>query len=348
MQPTKVLGTIPINNIPVQAPIDTTKYSVSLSNPQSIETFGDNFGSTLSTVSEVLQTSETKLKNMGEVGKTITSLLTTAKSLDPNDLLAEPSFLDRIFYSTEKNITKFIEKQKSVSEVIKATSQRLIHDCDELIVENNRLQQAYDTITTTVMQMVEMIAAGQQIHQQFVLELSNIKTEAEKHEEGYLQVQNYSQRVDRFAQKLDSLIRAKAIVARQLVQIKIMQNTNITEVDTIRDVVTTAIPIWETNIGLGISALKTRQAIDNRQNVTNAINSTLQRNAELMQQNTQQAIEGSTSSTFSLETIKASQDSLINSINLIQNASELGKQKRAEAFLQITAMDNELKQTLLK
>lgn len=192
---------------------------------------------------------------MGEVGQTITSLLTTAKSLDPNELLEEPSFLDRIFSSASKKVDKFIEKQKSVSEVIKSTANRLMTDCQELLTENNRLQEAYDAHTKIVFEMNDMVVAGQEL-KHLEVELEEIKTEAEKHENGYLQVQNYQQNLDRFAQKLENLIRSKAIISRQLVQIKIMQNTNITEVDTIRDVVTTAIPIWETNIGLGISALK--------------------------------------------------------------------------------------------
>lgn len=344
MQPTKVLGevVIPTPSKP------TTALTINLADTKAIESFGENFAATLSKISETLQTSETKLKNMGEVGQTINSLLTTAKSLDPNELLEEPSFLDRIFSSASRKIDKFVEKQKSVSEVIKSTADRLMTDCQELLSENGRLQQAYDAHTKIVFEMSDMVAAGQELKHVFEIELESIKKEADKHENGYLQVQNYQQNLDRFAQKLDNLIRSKAIIARQLVQIKIMQNTNVTEVDTIRDVVTTAIPIWETNIGLGISALKTRQAIDNRRNVTDAINQTLQRNAELMQQNTQSAIEGSTSAIISIETIKASQDSLINSINLIKNASEAGKQKRAEAFLQITSMDDELKNSLTK
>lgn len=344
MTPTKVLGEI-ITVLPTKS---TTALSINLADTKSIESFGENFATTLSKISETLQTSETKLKNMGEVGQTITSLLITAKSLDPNELLEEPSFLDRIFNSASKKVDKFIEKQKSISEVIKSTANRLMIDCQELLIENNRLQEAYDAHTKIVFEMNDIVVAGQELKYRFEVELEEIKAEADKHDNGYLQVQNYQQNLDRFAQKLENLIRSKAIIARQLVQIKIMQNTNITEVDTIRDVVTTAIPIWETNIGLGISALKTRQAIDNRKNVTDTINQTLQRNAELMQQNTQAAIEGSTSAIISIETIKASQDSLINSINLIKNASEAGKQKRAEAFLQITAMDNELKDSFIK
>lgn len=358
MTPTKVLtGSItpPMMAIrsavpaipPVTASLPLSIKSISLNDSRTVEAFGEVYTNTLSKLSSALATSEAKLKNMGEVGNNITHLLTTAKSLDASVLLDKPNFLERMFKSTTTGIEKFAEKQKTVQEGIKEVSVRLLTDRTTLLSENDILQKVYDDHLTVVNDMNNLVTGGQIRLQELKTEFAAIKTEADKHEEGYLQIQNQQQLIDRFEQKLERLNTSKTILARQLVQIKIMQNTNLTESDTIKDTIDTAIPLWESQIGLYISTLKTKNSVDNRKAITEVINSTIQKNAELMNQNTKDIVEGSTSSLISIETVQAVQTSLISSITTLQAAAEIGRQKRADSFLQLAAMDEELKHTLI-
>lgn len=358
MTPTKVLTgsiTLPMMAIrsavpaipPVTASLPLSIKSISLNDSRTVEAFGEVYTNTLSKLSSALATSEAKLKNMGEVGNNITHLLTTAKSLDASVLLDKPNFLERMFKSTTTGIEKFAEKQKTVQEGIKEVSVRLLTDRTTLLSENDILQKVYDDHLTVVNDMNNLVTGGQIRLQELKTEFAAIKTEADKHEEGYLQIQNQQQLIDRFEQKLERLNTSKTILARQLVQIKIMQNTNLTESDTIKDTIDTAIPLWESQIGLYISTLKTKNSVDNRKAITEVINSTIQKNAELMNQNTKDIVEGSTSSLISIETVQAVQTSLISSITTLQAAAEIGRQKRADSFLQLAAMDEELKHTLI-
>lgn len=358
MTPTKVLTgsiTLPMMAIrsavpaipPVTASLPLSIKSISLNDSRTVEAFGEVYTNTLSKLSSALATSEAKLKNMGEVGNNITHLLTTAKSLDASVLLDKPNFLERMFKSTTTGIEKFTEKQKTVQEGIKEVSVRLLTDRTTLLSENDILQKVYDDHLTVVNDMNNLVTGGQIRLQELKTEFAAIKTEADKHEEGYLQIQNQQQLIDRFEQKLERLNTSKTILARQLVQIKIMQNTNLTESDTIKDTIDTAIPLWESQIGLYISTLKTKNSVDNRKAITEVINSTIQKNAELMNQNTKDIVEGSTSSLISIETVQAVQTSLISSITTLQAAAEIGRQKRADSFLQLAAMDEELKHTLI-
>ena len=358
MTPTKVLTgsiTLPMMAIrsavpaipPVTASLPLSIKSISLNDSRTVEAFGEVYTNTLSKLSSALATSEAKLKNMGEVGNNITHLLTTAKSLDASILLDKPNFLERMFKSTTTGIEKFAEKQKTVQEGIKEVSVRLLTDRTTLLSENDILQKVYDDHLTVVNDMNNLVTGGQIRLQELKTEFAAIKTEADKHEEGYLQIQNQQQLIDRFEQKLERLNTSKTILARQLVQIKIMQNTNLTESDTIKDTIDTAIPLWESQIGLYISTLKTKNSVDNRKAITEVINSTIQKNAELMNQNTKDIVEGSTSSLISIETVQAVQTSLISSITTLQAAAEIGRQKRADSFLQLAAMDEELKHTLI-
>lgn len=347
MTPTKIMALSPALYT-TMASLPSAVKGISITDSRTVEAFGDVYTDTLSKLSSALATSEAKLKNMGEVGNSITQLLTTAKSLDASVLLDKPNFIERIFKSTTSNIEKFAEKQKTVQEGIKEVSTRLLADRTTLLSENELLEKVYNDHLTIVNEMNLLVTGGQIRLQELKDEFLLTKTEAEKHEEGYLQIQNQQQLIDRFEQKLERLNSSKTILARQLVQIKIMQNTNLTESDTIKDTIDTAIPLWESQIGLYISTLKTKNSVDNRKAITEVINSTIQKNAELMNQNTKDIVDGSTSSLITIETVQAVQSSLINSITTLQAAAQVGRQKRAESFLQLAAMDEELKQTLIK
>lgn len=337
MTPTTKLATTP-----------TTSVGIRLGDIEAVESFGDSFTTTLANLSTSLSTSEAKLKSLGDVGSSITELLSTTKSLDANTLLDKPGFLDRILSRTTANVEKFIDKQKTVSEAVKATSLKLLNDRNFLVTENQTLQHVYEDYIIIVDKMSQLINDGFIRLQDLKTEFAAVKTQTEQSDSSFLQIQNYQQCIDRFDQKLERLSTAKSLISRQLVQVKIMQNINTAEADTIKDTVDVAIPLWESQIGLVISQLKTKTSIDNRKNVQLVINETIQKNAQLMSQNTADVIEGSTSSIISIESVQAVQTSLISSITALQEAANIGRQKRADTFLQLTAMDDELKQTLIK
>ena len=162
-------------------------------------------------------------------------------------------------------------------------------------------------------------------------------------DEDALEISSKKHFIERFEQKISRLNNARALVLRQLPQIRIMQSGNNTEIDTIKDVVDIAVPLWKSQLNLYISQLKTKNAVETRQSVTDTINATIQKNAELMNQNVTDIANGYTSDIISTETIKIVNDNLLSSINTMNESTKLVQQKREEAFLAIKQMDSELK-----
>jgi uncharacterized protein YaaN involved in tellurite resistance len=180
-------------------------------------------------------------------------------------------------------------------------------------------------------------------------ELQQFKiSKTELTDEDALEIQSRKHFIERFEQKLGRLNNAKALVLRQLPQIRIMQSGNNTEIDTIKDVVDIAVPLWKSQLNLYISQLKTKNAVDTRKSVTDTINATIQQNAILMNQNVTDIANGYTSDIITSDTIKIVNDNLISSINTMNESTKLVQQKRIEAFNTIKAMDSELKQIQLK
>ena len=318
---------------------------------RSIENLGEQYSSVLQNLSGSLAQSDTKLKSMGEIGNNITSLMSTVKSLDPELINNKPSLIGKIFGRAKDGVTTFIDKQKTVDEAVLEVSQRLLNDRTELINENIALEKTYVDNISVLNDMESIISNGLSDIEILKIELQEFQTSKTETnsmtDEDALEVQSKKHFIERVEQKLSRLNNAKALVLRQLPQIRIMQSGNNTEIDTIKDVVDIAVPLWKSQLSLYISQLKTKNAVDTRKSVTDTINATIQKNAELMNQNTREIANGYTSDIITSETIKIVNDNLISSISVMQESNKQVQQKRLESFNAIKQMDSELKQIQL-
>lgn len=323
------------------------KKELQLINPsdiQSMENLGDNYSNVLQNLSSSLATSDTKLKNMGDIGKNITALMSTVKTLDPAVINEKPSFIGKLFGKAKDGVTTFIDNQKTVDEAIQEVSTRLLDDRTELINENVLLERTYLDNIKVLNDMEEIIQKGLSDIEILKAELAGFQaSKGTLTDEDALEISSKKHFVERFEQKISRLNNARALVLRQLPQIRIMQSGNNTEIDTIKDVVDIAVPLWKSQLNLYISQLKTKNAVDTRKSVTDTINATIQQNAILMNQNVTDIANGYTSDIITHETIKVVNDNLLSSINTMNESTKIVQQKREEAFLAIKQMDSELK-----
>lgn len=346
--PTQISPTL----VATPATNEVQKYidSVDVSNPSSVETFGDNYSNMLGKLSASLNTPETQLKNLDVIGNNIAQLMSTANSLNPNDLVKQDSFLDKLLGKGKNKINNFVDKQKSVKEAVQVISNNLLSDRSVLISENTSLEKVYNDNMEVLNNMTVLIDLGNQKAEMMRTELDNYKNTlgTELTDVDAIEIQSRNHFIERFEQKLGRLNNAKALVLRQLPQIRLMQTSNATEIDTIKDVVDTAIPLWESQIGLFVSQLKTKKGVENRKSVTDSINKTIQMNAQLMNQNTLDIVAASSSDIITIETIQTVQTNLISSVQAMQSSNEKAKQSRKDNFLKIAQLDSDLKQLTIK
>lgn len=330
-------------------PVGTSLVLVDPKNIQSVENLGEKYSSVLQNLSSSLNTSDTKLKSMGAIGNNIASLMSTVKSLDPAMINQKPGFFGKLFGKAKDGITMFIDTQKTVDQSVQEVSSRLLNDRQELINENIALEKTYIENLKVLDEMGEIIAVGKNDVLILKQELENFQSSKPVlNTEDALEVQNRKHFIERVEQKLSRIDNGRALALRQLPQIMIMQSANNTEIDTIKDVVDVAVPLWKSQLNLYISQLKTKNAVETRQSVTSVINETIQQNAVLMNQNVTDIAAGYSTDIISIDTIKVVNDNLLSSINTMSECQKNAQQKRIESFNNIKQMDNELKQLQLK
>ena len=315
----------------------------------SVENLGERYSTVLQNLSSSLNTSDVKLKNMGKIGTNITALMHSVKSLDPMMINEKPGFFGKLLGKAKNGIDNFIDSQKSVDQSVKEVSLKLLDDRQELIQENVALENTYTENIKVLNEMEDILLVGSNdvaILKQQLQEFQNSKQTMD--DDDALEIQRQKHLIERVEQKLSRLNNGRALALRQLPQIRIIQSANNTEIDTIKDVVDVAVPLWKSQLNLYISQLKTAAAVQTRQSVTNVINETIQQNAILMNQNVTDIAAGYNSDIITSDTIKIVNDNLLSSINTMSDCQKNAQQKRLESFNNIKQMDNELKQIQLK
>jgi prepilin-type N-terminal cleavage/methylation domain-containing protein len=281
----------------------------------SVENLGERYSTVLQNLSSSLNTSEVKLKNMGKIGTNITSLMHSVKSLDPMMINEKPGFFGKLLGKAKNGIDNFIDSQKSVDQSVKEVSLKLLDDRQELIQENVALESTYTENIKVLNEMEDILLVGANdvaILKQQLQEFQNSKQTMD--DDDALEIQRQKHLIERVEQKLSRLNNGRALALRQLPQIRIIQSANNTEIDTIKDVIDVAVPLWKSQLNLYISQLKTAAAVQTRQSVTNVINETIQQNSILMNQNVTDIAAGYNSDIITSDTIKIVNDNLLETI----------------------------------
>lgn len=314
----------------------------------SVENLGERYSTVLQNLSSSLNTSDVKLKNMGKIGTNITALMHSVKSLDPMMINEKPGFFGKLLGKAKNGIDNFIDSQKSVDQSVKEVSLKLLDDRQELIQENVALENTYTENIKVLNEMEDILLVGANDVAILKQQLQEFQNSKQTMDDDALEIQRQKHLIERVEQKLSRLNNGRALALRQLPQIRIIQSANNTEIDTIKDVVDVAVPLWKSQLNLYISQLKTAAAVQTRQSVTNVINETIQQNAILMNQNVTDIAAGYNSDIITSDTIKIVNDNLLSSINTMSDCQKNAQQKRLESFNNIKQMDNELKQIQLK
>lgn len=320
---------------------------VSYDNPQSVEDFGSSFSNTLSNLSSKLVASDVSVKAMGEIGSDISIVLNTIEENDPALITKKPSFLSSLFGKAKNNVTTYMNKHKSVKEVLKDISSKLENNRLVLSQENEFLEDAYNNNVRALKLMEDLISFGKEKYNALEGNLNNDKELATQDSSLALTIRGQESTLNRFGQKLVRLETAKSLISSQLPQIKIMQEINNTEIDTLKDVIDIAIPMWESQIGLFLSSLKTDNIISTREKTEQVINATIKKNSELLSKNLDRAIAGSTSTVITIETVRSVHSNTIQSVAKVKEATKLATQKRQQAYAELAKLDQDMKTQLL-
>ena len=345
----------------VKMPEDITLGQLSEKDQQAVRDYAEKID--VSNASEVLQygaaaqqkltvfadtaLSNARTKDTGAVGETLAGLVAQLQGFGPEQ--------------EKKGIFGFLKKTGNQIATMKARYDKVSVSVDEVAntLEDHRISllkdiamfdRLYEENAEYYRQLCFYIIAGKEkIESLRANDLEAVRAKAaETGDPADAQAANdLAAAIDRFEKKVHDLELTRQISIQMAPQIRLLQNNDSLLADKIHSALVNTLPLWKSQMVLALGLENSRSALKASQAVSDATNRMLRQNAEQLKQGTISTAREAERSIVDIETLVATNQSLIETLTEVENIQNEGRAKRAEAETKLQEMENQLKQKLL-
>lgn len=153
---------------------------------------------------------------------------------------------------------------------------------------------------------------------------------------------------ERFEKKIYDLELTRTISMQMAPQIRLIQNNDITMSDKIQSTLVNTIPLWKSQMVIAIGLNHSSEAARAQKEVTDMTNALLRKNAETLKTATIETARESERGIVDIETLTATNQTLISTLDEVMKIQEDGRIKRKSAEEELQRIENEMRNKLLE
>ena len=212
------------------------------------------------------------------------------------------------------------------------------------IKDNSSLQTMFDSNITYIKQMEDLIISGQLKHK----ELSETLAQMDANPTGYAdyEIADLRDYVTRLDKRLADLKIVRFIMMQSLAQIRIVQNNNTSIAEKAQSIVSTTIPVWKNQLTIAVALQRQKANVEMQKKISDTTNTILQKNAELLKQNSINVAAENEKTVVSLDTLKQTTKSLIDTLTEVKKIHEEGNKNRLLLNTELQNLESELKKNV--
>lgn len=323
---------------------------IPVGNYEAIITYGANAQSELSRFSTQML-DHVQGKDIGPVGDVLKDLMGKLSEIDPDDLSdKKKSGLSRLFNKATRSVQEMMTKYQKLSTQIDRIGVQLEHSKRGLLEDVRMLDNLYDQNKTYFQALNIYIAAAElkqdELANEIIPEMRR-KAELSNDQMAFQEVNDMAQFLDRLEKRLYDLQLSRQITIQSAPQIRMIQQTNQTLAEKIQSSIMTSIPLWKNQIAIALTLNRQMKAVESQKLVTKTTNDLLLKNSEMLKVNSIETAKENERGIIEIDTLKKTQENLIQTIEETLIIQADGRAKRKAAEIEIGRMEDELKQRLL-
>lgn len=335
-------------------PSERREYFVSISNKldetkmDSISTFGAEIQDSLSSQSDSFLSS-VRNSRAGEVGQLVNELLVELNYVDIDDLESQSGFkrfLSRIplVKKLVTTVSNIYAKYDKITNNIQGITDRVSAGIINSAKDNSVLQTIFQSNVNSVAKIEDHIIAGTLKWEQLKAELQEMEVNNDQYQD-YV-ISDKREFVNRLDRRLADLKTVRYILMQSLPQIRLIQNNNQSIADKAQTIVTTTLPTWKNQLTLAVAMNRQKQHLEVQKKVQETTESILRKNAELLKQNTIQVAAANEATIVSLDTLRQTTSSLIDTLNEVKRIQSEGETNRRQLDGELLKLERTLKDQL--
>ena len=286
-------------------------------------------------------------KDLGEVGDLLSGVVTELKSFDEEEEKGFLGFFKKASNKIESMKTKYAKAEENVNEIVKALEKHQV----QLMKDTALLDKMYELNLTYFKELSMYILAGKKkLAEVRGTQLAQLTQKAQMSglPEDAQAARDLESMCLRFEKKIHDLELTRMISIQTAPQIRLVQNNDTQMVEKIQSTIVNTIPLWKSQMVLALGVEHSAQAAEAQRQVTDMTNELLKKNAEKLKMATVETAKASERGIVDMETLKATNESLISTLDEVMNIQREGREKRAAAETELRNMETELKNKLLQ
>ena len=286
-------------------------------------------------------------KDLGEVGELLSGVVKELKDFDEEEEKGFFGIFKKASNRIESMKAKYAKAEANVNEIVKVLEKHQV----QLMKDSALLDKMYELNLTYFKELSMYILAGkkklQEVRGTQLAELMS-RAQASGLPEDAQAAKDLNSLCDRFEKKIHDLELTRMISIQTAPQIRLVQNNDTLMAEKIQSTIVNTIPLWKSQMVLALGVEHSTQAAQAQRQVTDMTNELLRKNAEKLKMATVDTARESERGIVDMETLKATNESLISTLDEVMNIQREGRQKRQEAEAELRTMEQELKNKLLE
>ncbi len=329
-----------------RAQVEAFSKQIDITNSQMVLQYGTGAQSKMASFSETAL-DKVRTQDLGEAGKLIVDVVTELKGFDAEE---------------EKGFFGLFKKQAAKMGALKARYDKADANIDKivsalegyqmtLLKDGATLDKLYDLNMTYFKELTMYLLAGRkrlaEVREGELKQLYETARQTGRTED-IEAAQRMEAACHRFEKKLTDLDLTRTVSMQMAPQIRLIQNNEMLMIEKIQTTVMNTIPLWRSQMVLALGMSNSEEALRAQSAVSDMTNELLRKNAEKLKQSTVEVARESERTIIDIETLRATNDNLIQTFDEVMKIQEEGRAKRAEAEAEIRQMEEQLKAKLLE
>lgn len=329
-----------------KAQVEAFSKQIDLTNSMMILQYGAGTQKKMADFSETAL-DNVRSKDLGEVGELLSGVVTELKDFDEEDSKGFLGIFKKSANKLESMKAKYAKAETNVNQICKVLEGYQVQLLKDVAV----LDKMYDLNLTYFKELSMYILAGKKklkdVRENDLQQLL-AKAQASALPEDAQAAKDLDAMCNRFEKKIHDLELTRTISMQTAPQIRLVQSNDTLMAEKIQSTIVNTIPLWKSQMVLALGVEHSAQAAEAQRKVTDMTNELLKKNAEKLKLATVEVAQESERGIVDIETLKATNESLITTLDEVMRIQQEGRVKRQEAEVEMLRMENDLKQKLLE
>ena len=331
-----------------QAAVTEFSKKIDILNTEQVLNYGSNAQKNISEFSDSALNA-VRTKDLGEVGDMLSDLVVELKGLnfDPEQRKGIRGLFNKARQDIASVKAQYDKAEVNVDKIV----EQLEHHEVVLLKDISLMDRMYEKNQEYMKELTMYIIAGKlRIEELRKVDLPELQKKAQESglPEDAQAANDFANMIGRFEKKIHDLELTRTISLQMSPQIRLIQNNDTLMSEKIRSSIVNTIPLWKSQMVLGLSMYHSEEAMKAQREVTDVTNQLLESNAKKLHQGSVNVAKESERGIVDIETLKKTNLELIATLDEVRKIQDEGRAQRRQAEEELGRIEGQLKQKLLE